>query len=103
MKKLTFTLLALLFTFRLFAQEVAADTVYKPVEYPQGFSSKMNVVYTKAKDWEGQMDIYMPPKEKGPTPVVINIHGGGWNKGVRHINIHLSFPLPRFSINHVHF
>lgn len=27
------------------------------------------------------MDLYLPPKEKGPSPVVINIHGGGWNKG----------------------
>ena len=29
------------------------------------------------------MDVYLPPKEKGPSPVVINIHGGGWNKGVK--------------------
>lgn len=66
----------------LVAQE-ATDTTYKPVELPAGFSSQMNVVYTTAKNWEGQMDIYMPAKEKGPSPVVINIHGGGWNKGVR--------------------
>jgi acetyl esterase/lipase len=25
----------------------------------------------------------MPPKTTKPTPVVINIHGGGWNKGVK--------------------
>lgn len=63
------------------AQE--ADTTYKPVEYPDGFSSQLNVVYTKVKDWEGKMDLYLPPKQKGPSPVVINIHGGGWNKGVK--------------------
>lgn len=61
----------------------ATDTVYKAVEYPAGFSSQLNVVYTKATNWEGKMDIYLPPKEKGPSPVVINIHGGGWNKGVK--------------------
>ena len=27
------------------------------------------------------MDLYLPPKGSGPTPVLINIHGGGWNKG----------------------
>ena len=60
-----------------------ADTVYKPVEYPAGFTAQLNVVYTRVKDWEGKMDIYLPPKDKGPSPVVINIHGGGWNKGVK--------------------
>ena len=59
------------------------DTTYKPVVFPDGFSSKLNVVYTKVNDWEGKMDLYLPPKSAGPSPVVINIHGGGWNKGVK--------------------
>lgn len=79
MKKILFAIIILMST-SLFAQE---DTVYKPVEYPAGFTSQLNVVYTKVKDWEGKMDIYMPPKKDKPTPVVINIHGGGWNKGVK--------------------
>ena len=74
---------ALLFlvSFSLFAQD--ADTTYKPVEYPEGFTARLNVVYTKLKDWEEKMDIYLPPKNNNPTPVVINIHGGGWNHGVK--------------------
>jgi acetyl esterase/lipase len=60
------------------------DTVkYKPVQYPEGFTSKIDVIYTTAKDWEGRMDLYLPPASKGPSPIVINIHGGGWNKGVK--------------------
>ncbi|HEX7847611.1 MAG TPA: alpha/beta hydrolase [Chitinophagaceae bacterium] len=82
MKRLNLLFVSLLASAIVFAQD-AADTTYKPVEYPEGFTAKMDVVYTKAKDWEGQMDIYMPPKQKGPSPVIINIHGGGWNKGVR--------------------
>ena len=71
---------------RVSAQD--ADTTYKPVEYPAGFTAQLNVVYTKVKDpiaigWEGKMDLYFPPKEKGPSPAIINIHGGGWNKGVK--------------------
>jgi acetyl esterase/lipase len=78
-----------LFLFAVFIQFVLlscaqdADTTYKPVTYPDGFTAQLNVVYTKVRDWEGKMDIYLPPKEKGPSPVVINIHGGGWNKGVK--------------------
>lgn len=67
----------------LFVSAQESDTTYKPVEYPAGFTSQLNVVYTKVKDWEGKMDIYLPSKDKGPSPVVINIHGGGWNKGVK--------------------
>lgn len=59
----------------------AQQTEFKKVQYPQGYTEQLNVVYTKAGDWEGKMDLYLPPKEKGPSPVVINIHGGGWNKG----------------------
>ena len=70
------------FSFLVNAQESDTAT-YKPVEYPEGFTARLNVVYTKVKDWEGKMDIYLPPKGNGPTPVVINIHGGGWNKGVK--------------------
>ena len=63
------------------AQE--ADTTYKPVEIPAGFTSQLNIIYTTVKGWDGKMDLYLPPNDKGPTPVVINIHGGGWNKGVK--------------------
>jgi acetyl esterase/lipase len=76
------TILLVVFSATAFAQE-ATDTTYKPVEYPAGFTAQLNVVYTKVKDWEGKMDIYMPPKTTAPTPVVINIHGGGWNHGVK--------------------
>ncbi|RYE14826.1 MAG: alpha/beta hydrolase, partial [Sphingobacteriales bacterium] len=80
MKKIVFILSsASLLSFAAVAQ---ADTTYKPVELPAGFISQMDIVYTKAGDWAGQMDIYLPKSNK-PTPVVINIHGGGWNKGVR--------------------
>jgi acetyl esterase/lipase len=81
MKKIM-TILLVVFSATAFAQETT-DTTYKPVEYPAGFTAELNVVYTKVKDWEGKMDIYMPPKTTTPTPVIINIHGGGWNHGVK--------------------
>ncbi|MEO7444781.1 MAG: alpha/beta hydrolase [Ferruginibacter sp.] len=82
MKKIQITLILMLATFISFSQD-ATEQGYKLVEYPSGFTSQLNVVYTKVNDWEGKMDIYLPPPGNGPTPVVINIHGGGWNKGVK--------------------
>jgi len=82
MKKMLSLINLFLIAVSIFAQ-AENDTAYKKVEYPAGFSSQLNVVYTKVGDWEGKMDIYLPSKEKGPSPVVINIHGGGWNHGVK--------------------
>src|SRR4051812_40488355 len=78
--KLFFILIVLFFSAS--AQE-ETTTDYKPVELPAGFTSQLNVVYTKVGEWEGKMDLYLPPKGNKPTPVVINIHGGGWNHGVK--------------------
>ncbi|MET0392926.1 MAG: alpha/beta hydrolase [Chitinophagaceae bacterium] len=82
MQKLFVPFIFFLFSFSLAAQD-AADTTYKPVEYPAGFTSQLNVVYTRVNGWDGKMDLYLPPQDKGPSPVVINIHGGGWNHGVK--------------------
>lgn len=76
-------LIAIFFMATAVGKAQEADTTYKPVEYPTGFSAQLNVIYTQVKGWDGKMDIYLPPKENGPSPVVINIHGGGWNKGVK--------------------
>ncbi|RYY88738.1 MAG: alpha/beta hydrolase [Chitinophagaceae bacterium] len=64
------------------AQEDSASAAYKPVALPAGFTSNLNVTYTKVGDWEGKLDLYLPPGDK-PAPIVVNIHGGGWNKGVK--------------------
>lgn len=55
----------------------------KKVEYPAGYTEQLNVVYTTVNGWEGKLDLYLPAAGKGPTPLVINIHGGGWNKGTK--------------------
>lgn len=55
----------------------------KKVAYPEGFTEQLNVTYTTVNGWEGKLDLYLPPASKTPTPLVINIHGGGWNKGTK--------------------
>lgn len=53
----------------------------KSVEYPDGYEARIDVVYTTVDGWEGRMDLYFDPEADNPAPVVINIHGGGWNHG----------------------
>ena len=77
-----FFLLLLLQGINGFSQKTS-DTTYKPVEYPAGYSAQLNTVYTKVNGWDGRMDIYLPPVTGKATPVLINIHGGGWNHGVK--------------------
>jgi acetyl esterase/lipase len=59
------------------------DTAKKVVAYPAGYSAQIDVVYTQGPGWQQKMDLYLAPKDKGPVPMVINIHGGGWNHGAK--------------------
>ena len=79
MKKII-TIILVMFSAIAFAQE---DTTIKPVEFPAGYEAQLNVVYTSGKDWQQKMDIYNAPKSSKPTPIIINIHGGGWNHGTK--------------------
>ncbi|WP_020474260.1 alpha/beta hydrolase [Zavarzinella formosa] len=42
-----------------------------------------NIVYGKAGDRELKLDMAVPPVGKGPFPVVVCVHGGGWRMGNR--------------------
>ncbi len=59
------------------------DTVYKAVEYPAGYTARLNVVYSSVNGWDGKIDFYLPPATSAASVIVINIHGGGWNHGVK--------------------
>ena len=59
------------------------STTYKKVEVPAGFQSAIDVVYSEVDGWKGREDVYYNPTSTRPTPVIFNIHGGGWNHGVK--------------------
>jgi acetyl esterase/lipase len=65
------------------AHAVTDSSKFKVVPVPDGFTAQLNVVYAKVNDWDGRMDVYLPPAVGEPTPVIINIHGGGWNHGAK--------------------
>lgn len=81
MKKriILFSILFTAFSSAMFSQQKE----YKPVDFPEGYKAQIDVVYTQVNGWDGRMDLYTNPKSEIPTPVVINIHGGGWNHGVK--------------------
>lgn len=61
----------------------AQESGIKKVTFPDGYESKIDEVYTRVKGWDGRLDAYYNPKSAEPTPVVLHIHGGGWNHGTK--------------------
>lgn len=65
------------YTYLLFPQEKE----YTSVEYPENYTAEIDVLYTQEGNWKGYMDIFTNPNTVNPTPILINIHGGGWKSG----------------------
>ena len=88
MRKILFATL-LFVSIQLIAQEENVtpkktdSTIYKKVEVPAGYQSSIDVVYAEIDGWKGREDVYYNPASTKPTPVIFNIHGGGWNHGVK--------------------
>ena len=59
----------------------AQQNTYKSVKFPEGYTAQIDVVYKKVNGWKGRIDLYTNPNSEYPTPIVLNIHGGGWNHG----------------------
>jgi len=76
-------LTVLLLTITIAAKAQDTTKTIKPVVLPAGYTSQLNVVYTQVNGWDGKVDLYLPAKDKGLSPAVINIHGGGWNHGTK--------------------
>ena len=80
MKKKLFVVLTIIISSLGNAQN-KDSIVKKPVTIPKNYSAQLDVVYTKVKEWDGKADLYLALNETNPTPVIINIHGGGWKTG----------------------
>ena len=49
---------------------------------PTHYLAFPDVTYRRVGDWQGQLDIYVPPAT-APRPALIYFHGGGWQGGNR--------------------
>jgi acetyl esterase/lipase len=53
----------------------------KPPEPPEGTKAYRDVAYVKDGHERQKLDVYVPEKAEGPLPLVVWIHGGGWQAG----------------------
>src|SRR5690606_26764265 len=53
------------------------------VQVGSGYRVHANVTYLNASGADLKLDVYQPWPAKAATPVVLNIHGGGWVVGAR--------------------
>ncbi|NDP27916.1 MAG: alpha/beta hydrolase [Flavobacterium sp.] len=81
-KYFLYSFMILLFSYKATAQ-IKDSVLKKTVAIPKDYIAQIDVVYTKVKDWEGRADLYLAPKASTPTPIIINIHGGGWKSGTK--------------------
>lgn len=84
-----------IFTLVFFHQVSCQERTYKAVKYPGNYKAKIDLVYTKTDNWEGRMDVYTNLISEKPPSMVINIHGRGWNHGVKESQAGFGFFLRR--------
>lgn len=93
MKKILISLFAASLISSVFAQSPAENEAKKLAEMKQradrlykGLNVERDVVYKKFNGKDLTMDIILPRerKFKNGAPILVNIHGGGWNGGDRY-------------------
>lgn len=55
----------------------------KSVAYPTNYNGIVDIVYKNVNSENTRMDVYYPTNPPAPVPVIINMHGGGWNHGYK--------------------
>lgn len=50
------------------------------------FTSHLNIEYANIEGFSLQLDIHTPDQQTAPTPLIIWIHGGGWQGGSRSLS-----------------
>lgn len=50
---------------------------------PADTRTHLDVAYCNTKNPSQTLDIYMPPKNDDTVPLLVYIHGGGWNQGTK--------------------
>lgn len=58
------------------------ETLCKPA-MPAGYNEMIDINYSDASAEMCRMDVYYNSTATEPTPIVINMHGGGWNHGAK--------------------
>ncbi|MEW6307010.1 MAG: prolyl oligopeptidase family serine peptidase [Verrucomicrobiota bacterium] len=76
-----FTVLACAGAVHSFAQEKAKRPTVPPARVPEGVKAHRDLEYVANGHERHKLDLYVPEKADGPLPLLIWIHGGGWQNG----------------------
>lgn len=57
------------------------DPKLKMVPLPTGVKVERDLEYARVGDHKLLLDLYLPEKAAGPLPVIVWVHGGGWQAG----------------------
>ena len=71
--------LALTIMLIVFSPRVSAFVNRYGVTLPADYTERLDIPYKQTNRWIGYFDFYAPTNTAAPVPVVINIHGGGWD------------------------
>lgn len=52
-----------------------------PVALPEGVRAHRDLVYVEGGHERQKLDLFLPANVEGPVPVIIWVHGGGWQNG----------------------
>ena len=69
-----------------------------PEQVLEGVWEERNIRYAADGDPAHVMDLYCPTTVQTPTPVIINIHGGGLITGSKDFNRHFCIKLCRWAL-----
>ena len=61
------------------AFQLEAQTARRPL--PEGVRAHRDLVYVEGGHERQKLDLFLPAKVDGPVPVIIWVHGGGWQNG----------------------
>lgn len=78
------------------AKVVTADAYPQlRASFPGGVTGRPDVVYSAINGYRPMtLDLYVPPKAGGPKPLVVYVHGGGWENGTaRNAGAYTDFPV----------
>lgn len=65
--------------------------VHKTLSVPDAYAAELDAIYSNANIIQNRVDIYYPKETAQPVPVVLNIHGGGWNHGEKESQTDFNF------------
>jgi acetyl esterase/lipase len=70
-----------LLTMTFLAATLAARAQQRPAALPDGVKAHRDLAYVVNGHERQKLDLFVPEKSAGPLPVIIWIHGGGWQNG----------------------